>query len=74
MDADLLRYSDTLQIICTKNFTRRQLHDLERYVCAYPSKIQVCSCLSNPWARSTLSFLGAQWIPRTEQCSSTRST
>jgi hypothetical protein len=68
MDVDLLRYSETVQTVCTKNFTRRQLHDLERYVYTYPSKIKVCSCLSNPWAKATLSFLGVQWIPRTEQC------
>ena len=79
MDVDLLRYSDALQVVCTKNFTRRQLYDLERYVFIYPSKIQVCSCLTNPWAKETLSFLGAHWCPATEQCtsqapSSTRST
>ena len=74
MDPDLLRYSDSLQVVCTKNFTRRQLHDLERYVFAYPSKIRVCPCVTNPWIKTTLSFLNVQWIPTTEQCSSTRST
>jgi hypothetical protein len=71
MDVDLLRYSDALQVVCTKNFTRRQLHDLERYVFTYPSKIQVCSCVKNPWVKHTLSFLNVQWIPPTKQCSLT---
>jgi hypothetical protein len=74
MDVDLLRYSDALQVVCTKNFTRRQLHDLERYVFTYPSKIQVCSCVKNPWVKHTLSFLNVQWIPPTTQCSSIPST
>jgi hypothetical protein len=68
MDYNLLRYNEGIHKVCTKNFTRRQLYDLERYVFIYPSKIQVCSCLTNPWAKETLSFLGAQWCPATEQC------
>jgi hypothetical protein len=70
MDYNLLRYNEGIHTVCTKNWTRRQIYDLERYVFIYPSKIQVCSCLTNPWAIETLSFLGAQWCPATEQCTS----
>lgn len=70
MDYHLLRYSDVIHSVCTKNWTRRQVYDLERYVFVYPEKIRVCSCLKNPWSRETLTFLGVQWTPPTEQCTS----
>jgi hypothetical protein len=67
-DYELLRYSDTILNICTKGWTRRQLHDLERQVMLFPTKIIVCSCLTNPWVKETLAFLGAQESPAKEQC------
>jgi hypothetical protein len=67
-DYELLRYSDTILNICTKGWTRRQLHDLERQVMLFPTKIIVCSCLTNPWIKETLAFLGAQESPAKEQC------
>jgi len=73
MDYTLLRYKDDVHTVCTKNWTRRQVYDLERYVFVYPEKIKICECLTNPWSRETLSFLGAQWTPATKQCSSTPS-
>jgi hypothetical protein len=67
MEFDLLKYSDTLLTLCTKGWTRRQLHDLTRQVMIHPTRIRVCSCLSHVWTRETLSFLNVVWIPHTEQ-------
>jgi hypothetical protein len=61
MEFDLLHYSDTRLHVCTKNWTRRQLHDLIRQVLNYPDRIVVCPCLDNPWVRETLDFLGVRW-------------
>jgi hypothetical protein len=65
---DCLRYSGTSYAVCTKGQTRRQIHDLVRLTAVYHNRIHVCSCLADPWARASLSFLGAVWTPATPQC------
>jgi len=67
---ELLRYSDTTLDICTKGWSRRDLHNLQRNVLLYPKRIRICNCLKNPWVRESVTLLGAQWTPATEQCSS----
>ena len=61
MEFDLLRYSETLLDVCAYGWTRRQIHDLVRQVMNYPTRIRVCPCLDDPWARETLRFLGVVW-------------
>ena len=65
---ELLRYSDTVLKICTKGWSRRELHNLQRQVMLYPKRIIICNCLKNPWIRESVTLLGAQWSPATEQC------
>lgn len=59
MEFDLLRYSETRLDVCTRGWTRRQVHDLVRQVLNHRDRIRVCPCLEDPWARETLRFLGA---------------
>ena len=61
MEFDLLHYSDTNLTVCTKDWTRRQLNDLVRQVLNCPGRIVVCPCLTDPWIRETLDFLGVRW-------------
>ena len=61
MEFDLLHYSDTKLQVCTRGWTRRQLHDLIRQVLNSPDRIVVCSCLEDAWIRETLDILGVQW-------------
>jgi hypothetical protein len=65
---DILRYSNTVHAVCTRDYTRRQIHDLVRLSAVYGSRVHVCSCISDPWARASLSFLGTTWTPVTKQC------
>lgn len=57
---DLLRYSDTVLKVCLKDKPRREVHDLLRQIAVYPTRVRVCPCVSDPWIRKTLAFLGAR--------------
>ena len=70
MEIDLLRYSGTQLDVCTKNWTRRQLHDLIRQVMIYSKRIRVCSCIEDRWVRDTLQFLNVEW--NNESCKNNR--
>ncbi len=58
---DLLGYSDTVLHICLKDKSRREIHDVLRQVFVYPNRVRVCPCVTDPWVRKTLEFLGAQY-------------
>jgi len=58
---DLLGYSDTVLHICLKDKSRREIHDVLRQVFVYPKRVRVCPCVTDPWVRKTLEFLGAQY-------------
>lgn len=65
---DCLRYPGTVYAVCTRGLSRRQIHDLTRMTAVYGKRIHVCACVADPWAKATLSFLGAVWTPATQQC------
>ena len=56
---DLLRYADTRLDVCFKGKTRREIHDILRQILVHPDRIRVCPCVTDPWVRKTLKFLGA---------------
>jgi hypothetical protein len=58
---DLLGYSDTILDICFKNKPRREIHDILRQIFVHPTRVRVCPCVTDPWVRKTLEFLGAQY-------------
>lgn len=58
---DLLGYSDTVLHICLKEKSRREVHDILRQILVHPSRVRVCTCVTDPWVRKTLEFLGAQY-------------
>ena len=58
---DLLGYSDTVLHVCLKDKPRREIHDILRQIFVYPTRVRVCPCVSDPWVRKTLEFLGAQY-------------
>ena len=58
---DLLGYSDTVLHICLKDKSRRDIHDILRQVFVYPNRVRICPCVTDPWVRKTLEFLGAQY-------------
>jgi hypothetical protein len=58
---DLLGYSDTVLHICLKDKSRREIHDVLRQVFVYPNRVRICPCVTDPWVRKTLEFLGAQY-------------
>lgn len=58
---DLLGYSDTVLHICLKDKSRREIHDILRQIFVYPNRVRICPCVTDPWVRKTLEFLGAQY-------------
>lgn len=58
---DLLAYSGTVLDICLKNKSRREIHDILRQTFVYPNRVRICPCVTDPWIRKTLEFLGAQY-------------
>jgi len=58
---DLLGYSDTVLDICLKDKPRREIHDILRQIFVHPKRIRICPCITDPWVRKTLEFLGAQY-------------
>jgi hypothetical protein len=58
---DLLGYSHTCLDICLKDKSRREIHDILRQVFVHPQRIRICPCVTDPWVRKTLKFLGAQY-------------
>jgi hypothetical protein len=56
---DLLRYSDTVLPVCFRDKPRREIHDILRQIAVYPDRLLVCPCVTDPWVRKTLVFLGA---------------
>ena len=57
---DLLRYSETKLEICLKGKTKREIHDLLRQAFVHPTRVVVCGCTQDAWARKTLAFLGIE--------------
>ena len=58
---DLLGYADTVLDVCLAGKSRREVHDILRQIFVYPSRVRVCPCVTDPWVRKTLEFLGAQY-------------
>jgi hypothetical protein len=58
---DLLGYSTTVLDICLKDKSRREVHDILRQVFVHPTRIRICPCVTDPWTRKTLEFLGGQY-------------
>jgi hypothetical protein len=58
---DLLGYADTVLDVCLKDKSRREVHDILRQIFVYPNRLRVCPCVTDPWVRKTLEFLGAQY-------------
>jgi hypothetical protein len=58
---DLLGYADTVLGVCLKDKSRRDIHNLLRQVFVHPTRIRICPCVTDPWVRKTLEFLGAQY-------------
>jgi hypothetical protein len=58
---DLLRYSTTMLEVCLKEKSRREIHDILRHVFVHPTRIRICPCVTDPWIRKTLEFLGGQY-------------
>ena len=56
---DLLRYSDTVLHVCLRDKGRREIHDILRHIAVYPNRLRICPCVTDPWVRKTLAFLGA---------------
>ena len=56
---DLLGYSETNLDVCLRNKTRREVNDILRQVYRHPTRIRICPCVTSPWVRETLRFLGA---------------
>lgn len=57
---DLLGYSQTQLQICLKNKTKREIHDVLRAAAVHPTRMVVCGCTQDVWARKTLTFLGVR--------------
>jgi hypothetical protein len=58
---DLLGYADTVLDVCLAGKTRREIHDILRQIFVHPTRVRVCPCVTDPWVRKTLEFLGAQY-------------
>ncbi len=58
---DLLGYADTVLDVCLAGKPRREIHDILRQILIHPNRVRVCPCVTDPWIRKTLEFLGAQY-------------
>lgn len=58
---DLLGYADTVLDVCLVGKSRREIHDIVRQIFVHRNRIRVCPCVTDPWVRKTLEFLGAQY-------------
>lgn len=58
---DLLGYADTVLDVCLRDKSRREIHELFRQIYIVPTRVRICPCVTDPWVRKTLEFLGAQY-------------
>jgi hypothetical protein len=58
---DLLGYADTVLDVCLAGKSRRDIHDILRQIFVHPTRIRICPCVTDPWTRKTLEFLGAHY-------------
>jgi len=58
---DLLGYADTVLDVCLAGKTKREIHDILRQIFVHSTRVRICPCVTDPWVRKTLKFLGAQY-------------